>query len=122
MHDVAHVHEIDRRRAQQVGHALERPDRGVFRGREALVEVQGPRRAVDQDEVGERPPDVESDSPGRLHVSGGHVTGNSSGSSRDGSRPRVGGRPPDGGATLSHNAGGCPGPEISPAFVALESR
>ena len=96
VHDVADVHEIDRRCAQQIGHALERPDRGVFRGREALVQVQGPRRAVDQDEVGERPPDVESDSPGRLLVSGGHGTWNSSDSRCDGSRPRASGQAPSG--------------------------
>ena len=61
VHDVADLRRTDAGRPQQVGQTREGRDGRVLGRGQALVQVQPPVRLVDQDEVRERPADVEAD-------------------------------------------------------------
>ena len=69
VHDVADVGERQVCRLQQFGEALQRADRRVLRGGQALVQADVVALRVEQDEVGEGAADVETDA---IAVGGGH--------------------------------------------------
>jgi len=73
MYDLAHLGESDAGIGDELAEALQRADRRIMRRRQAFVQQDLGALGVEQDEVGERPPDVEADaitSLGLRHVLG----------------------------------------------------